>query len=84
MVIIVFTMPPWDILEKNLLGMDLYESTLLAGVPNAPSIYAPTNNFELCKERQKQVADAMLKYEYLSEEDYKALMEQIDSKISFY
>ena len=32
-----------------------YESTLLAGIPNAPSIYALTNNPELANERQQQV-----------------------------
>lgn len=60
----------------------LYESTLLAGVPNAPSIYAPTKNFKLCSQRQIQVADAMLKYNYISVEEYKTLIEEINSQIN--
>lgn len=35
--------------------MSEYESTLLAGVPNAPSRYAPTKNLELAQKRQRQV-----------------------------
>ena len=49
--------------------MNLYESTLLAGIPNAPSVYAPTKNPELAKERQAQVLSKMVKYEYLSQDD---------------
>ncbi len=45
-----------------------YESILLAGIPNAPSVYAPTKNPELAKQRQKQVIDKMIKYGYLTEE----------------
>ena len=45
-----------------------YESTMLAGIPNAPSLYAPTKNLELAKKRQKQVLKSMIKYGYLSEE----------------
>lgn len=39
--------------------MTQYESTLLAGVPNAPSRYAPTKNPELAKQRQMQVIRRM-------------------------
>ena len=46
-----------------------YEATLLAGVPNAPSVYAPTVNLKLAEERQSQVLDAMVKYEVLSKEE---------------
>ena len=38
--------------EKN--EMTDYECILLAGIPNAPSVYAPTKNPELSKQRQKQ------------------------------
>ena len=38
-----------------------YESTLLAGVPNAPSCYAPTVNPELAKKRQEQVLARLVK-----------------------
>lgn len=49
--------------------MTNYESTLLAGVPNAPSIYAPTNNLELALQRQKQVINRMVECKYLTPEE---------------
>lgn len=55
--------------DKEPKEMNLYESTLLAGIPNAPSVYAPTKNPELAKERQAQVLNKMVKYNYLSQED---------------
>ena len=45
-----------------------YESTFLAGIPNAPSVYSSDNNIDLARERQKQVLDAMVKYGDLSQE----------------
>ncbi len=50
----------------NKLPKDLsfYEATVLAGVPNAPSVYAPTNNLDLAEQRQAQVISAMKKYGY--------------------
>lgn len=53
--------------EKNPEDMNLYESTLLAGIPNAPSVYAPTKNPELAKQRQAQVLEKMVKYNYLEQ-----------------
>lgn len=49
--------------------MNLYESTLLAGIPNAPSVYAPTKNPELARQRQAQVIRKMLKQGYLTQEE---------------
>ena len=40
-----------------------YEAVMLAGIPNAPSVYAPTVNLDLAKQRTKQVIDAMVKYD---------------------
>ncbi len=54
--------------EKDVKDMDLYECTLLAGIPNAPSVYSPTKNPELAKERQEQVLSKMVKYKYLTQE----------------
>lgn len=45
------------------------ECILLAGIPNAPSVYAPTKNPELAKQRQKQVINKMVKYKYLTQEE---------------
>ncbi len=54
---------------KDPIDMTAYESTLLAGIPNAPSVYAPTNNFELATQRQKQVINRMVECEYLTSEE---------------
>lgn len=52
--------------------MDAYESTLLAGIPNAPSIYG--ENDSLAKERQNQVLDQMIKYKYLTNEEKNSIL----------
>lgn len=43
------------------------EAILLAGIPNAPSLYSYTKNPKLARQRQKQVIDKMIKYGYLTE-----------------
>lgn len=51
-------------LNKEPIDMNFSECTLLAGTPNAPTIYAPTKNPELAKERQQQVIASMRKNGY--------------------
>lgn len=57
--------------EPDELALD--EITLLAGIPNAPSVYSLSNSEELARQRQKRVIDAMIKYEYLDSEAANAL-----------
>lgn len=54
---------------KSITNLSDSECIMLAGIPNAPSVYAPTQNPELAKQRQKQVAEKMVKYGYLTEEE---------------
>ena len=54
--------------NKEPKDLDLNEASMLAGVPNAPSVYAPNINPTLAKQRQTQVINAMLKYGYISNE----------------
>lgn len=61
--------------DKKPQDMNLYESTLLAGIPNAPSVYAPTKNPELAKQRQAQVLNKMVKYKYLTQDEADKLLE---------
>lgn len=49
--------------------MNAYESTLLAGIPNAPSVYALTVNPTLARQRQKRVLEKMIKHHYLTKEE---------------
>lgn len=46
-----------------------YEATLLAGIPNAPSVYSLTKNPELAEKRQDKVLKNMVVCGYLSEEE---------------
>ena len=50
------------------------EATLLAGIPNAPSVYSLTANPDLAEQRQQYVLQQMVKYGYLSEEEAKAVL----------
>ena len=47
--------------------MNDYESTLLAGIPNAPSVYSPDVNPELAEQRRQQVVSCMVQYGYIEE-----------------
>lgn len=55
-------------LNKEPIDMNLYECTMLAGIPNAPSVYAPTKNPALTKKRQEKVINSMVEYNYLTKE----------------
>ena len=51
--------------EKEPMELTDYESVMLAGIPNAPSVYAPTVNIDLSKQRANQVIEAMIKYKII-------------------
>lgn len=61
---------------KELNEMTDYECILLAGIPNAPSVYAPTKNPDLAKKRQRQVIDKMIEYGYLTREEAEGIINQ--------
>lgn len=56
-------------LNKEPKDLTLDEATMLAGIPNAPSVYAPTANMDLCKKRQAKVIRSMVKYRYISQDE---------------
>lgn len=60
---------------KDPIDMNEYESSMLAGIPNAPSVYAPTKNPDLASQRQKQVLDKMVKYKYITEDEKNKILE---------
>lgn len=60
--------------NKDLSEMTDGESIMLAGIPNAPSVYAPTKNLDLAIQRQKQVMNKMIKYGYLTQERANEIM----------
>lgn len=61
--------------DKEPIDMNKYESSMLAGVPNAPSVYAPTKNPDLASQRQRQVLDKLVKYEYITEEEKEEILQ---------
>lgn len=58
--------------------MNLYDSTMLAGIPNAPSVYAPTANPDLTKSRQRKVISDMVEYNYLTQEEANKVLKKLD------
>lgn len=50
------------------------EAILLAGIPNAPSAYAPSRHADLAPQREKQVLAAMVKYGYLEQSETDSLL----------
>lgn len=57
-------------------NLSLEEASMLAGVPNAPSAYAPTKNFELAKQRRSHVLKKMVEYNYISQKDADIIIEK--------
>lgn len=51
------------------------ECTMLAGIPNAPSLYNPKASPSLAKQRQKQVVQKMIKYGNLSKEEANRILQ---------
>ncbi len=55
--------------DKEPKDLNLDEASMLAGVPNAPSAYAPTVNPDLAKKRQEHVLEKMVEYGYITQEE---------------
>src|SRR5699024_269936 len=60
--------------EKEPMELTDYEAVMLAGIPNAPSVYAPTVNMDLSKQRANQVIEAMTKYKIIDNEGANELL----------
>ena len=65
-------------LDKEPSEMNLDESSMMAGIPNAPSVYAPTKNSDLTRSRQRHVLETMVENEYISEEDADKIINKYD------
>ena len=60
-------------LSESPIEMTDYECTLMAGIPNAPSVYSLTENPALAEQRQKYVVKQMVKYDYITEDQAKTI-----------
>ena len=65
-------------LDKEPIDMNLYECTMLAGIPNAPTVYSPSVNPDLTRKRQEKVISDMLEYGYITESEAKTIFELED------
>lgn len=63
----------FDKLPKDL---NSSECTMLAGIPNAPSLYNQKATPKLAKQRQKQVIQKMIKYGNLNKEDANKILDK--------
>lgn len=59
--------------NKEPKDLNLAEASMLAGIPNAPSVYSPTVNPDLAKKRQKHVLNKMVECGYISQEEADAI-----------
>ena len=53
--------------NKTPLELTFDEATLLAGIPNAPSVYSLSNNPDLARQRQQHVINSMKEYGFMEE-----------------
>lgn len=54
--------------NKDPKDLNLDEASMLAGIPNAPSVYSPNVNLNLAKKRQAHVINKMQEYGYITQE----------------
>ena len=66
--------------DKEPIDMNDYECSMMAGVPNAPSVYAPTKNPDLASQRQTQVLERMVRYGYITQEDMDEILKMADDE----
>ena len=62
--------------NKNLNQLTLSEMALIAGLPQAPSVYSPYNSTKLAKQRRNQVLLRMYKMKYIDKETYEKAKEE--------
>ena len=58
--------------NKNLNELTLSEMALIAGLPQAPSVYSPYNNLKLAEKRRNQVLLRMYKMRYIDKKTFEA------------
>lgn len=61
---------------KKLSDLTLKEMAILVGLPKAPSIYAPTKNYEISMGRANRVISRMHALGWIDEETYKGAIEE--------
>jgi len=62
--------------NKHLKDLTLAECALLAGLPQAPSVYSPFNDKELAIKRRNQVLKRMYKTRFITKREYQKALEE--------
>lgn len=62
--------------NKSLKDLSLAECALIAGLPQAPSVYSPYNDKKLAIERRNQVLTRMYKMRYITRDEYEKAKEE--------
>lgn len=62
--------------NKHLKDCTLSELALIAGLPQAPSVYSPFNNMKLAVQRRNQVLLRMYKMKYITKDQYNKAKEE--------
>lgn len=62
--------------NKHVGDLTLAECALIAGLPQAPSVYSPFNDVKLAKERRNQVLKRMYKMRFITKDEYKQACEE--------
>lgn len=62
--------------NKHLNNLTLAECALLAGLPQAPSVYSPFNDKDLAIKRRNQVLKRMYKMRYITKDEYNSAIDE--------
>ena len=62
--------------NKHLKDLTLAECALLAGLPQAPSVYSPFNDKDLAIKRRNQVLKRMYKTRFITKQEYQAALKE--------
>lgn len=62
--------------NKHLKDLTLAESALLAGLPQAPSVYSPFHDKELAMKRRNQVLKRMYRMRFITKDEYEQAKEE--------
>lgn len=66
----------WQYFNKSAVNLDLAESALLAGLPQAPNRLNPFKHFDAAVKRQKEVLSAMLENNVITQDAYDGALEE--------
>lgn len=67
--------------NKNAKDLSLAEATILAGIPKSPNRLSPITNYDEAKKRQATILAAMVKNDYITEEE---MDKAYQTKLDFY